>query len=180
MADGLRRLLVIGGPGAGKSTLAVRLGAALGLPVVHLDAHFWRPGWQETPRAEWAARVAELAAGERWVMEGHYGGTLAIRARAADLVVVLAPPRTTCVLRLVRRGLGDRGRERHDLAPGCREQVPDWTFLREAWAFGATKLPGALNTLTSPAAQRADGTPPPVVILRTAAEVERFVADVRG
>jgi adenylate kinase family enzyme len=171
---------VIGGPGAGKSTLAVRLGAALGLPVVHLDAHFWRPGWQETPRAEWAARVAELAAAERWVMEGHYGSTLAIRARAADLVVVLAPPRTTCLLRLIRRGLRDRGRERHDLAPGCREQVPDWTFLREAWAFAATRLPAALNTLASPAAQRADGTPPPVAILRTAAEVERFVADVRG
>lgn len=65
MADRLRRLLVIGGPGSGKSTLAVRLGAALGLPVVHLDAHFWRPGWQESPRAEWADRVAELAAGER-------------------------------------------------------------------------------------------------------------------
>ena len=88
----MERVLVIGGPGAGKSTLAARLGATLGLPVVHLDAHFWRPGWREAPRDEWAARVAELAAAGRWVMDGHYRGTLALRARAADAVVVLAPP----------------------------------------------------------------------------------------
>jgi adenylate kinase family enzyme len=81
----VERVLVIGGPGAGKSTLAARLGAALGLPVVHLDAHFWRPGWQESPRPEWAARVAELAAAERWVMDGHYAGTLAVRARLVVL-----------------------------------------------------------------------------------------------
>jgi hypothetical protein len=113
-------------------------------------------------------------------MEGHYAGTLAVRARAADMIVVLTPPRLTCVLRLIWRGLRDRGRGRYDLAPGCREQVPDWAFLREAWAFEATELPAALHTLTSPAAVRADGTWPPVAILRTAAEIERFVRDVRA
>jgi adenylate kinase family enzyme len=173
----VERVLVIGGPGAGKSTLAARLGAALGLPVVHLDAHFWRPGWQESPRPEWAARVAELAAAERWVMDGHYAGTLAVRARAADVVVALAPPRLTCVARLVRRGLRDRGRRRADLAPGCPEQLPPWSFLREAWAFGERELPAALAVLASPAAARADGTRARLVVLRSAGDAERFVAD---
>ena len=127
--------------GAGKTTLSTRLGKVFGLPVIHLDAHFWRAGWRETPRPEWAARVTTLASAERWVMDGHYAGTLALRARAVDAVVVLAPPRLTCVARLIRRGLRDRGRWRVDLAPGCAEQVPAWELLCEARAFAATELP---------------------------------------
>lgn len=176
----MQRVLVIGGPGAGKSTFAMRLGAALGLPVVHLDAHFWRPGWQEPPRAEWAARVAELAAEKRWVMDGHYRGTLALRARAADMVIVLAPPPLTCVARLIRRGVRNRGRGREDLAPGCPEQVPDWRFLREAWTFAARKLPLALNILAGPEAARPDGTRPRLAVLRSAKEAERFLAQSRA
>ncbi|MEP6620915.1 MAG: topology modulation protein [bacterium] len=173
----MKRVLVIGGPGAGKTTLSTRLGKVLGLPVVHLDAHFWRSGWRETPRPEWADRVAVLASAERWVMDGHYAGTLALRARAADAVVVLAPPRLTCAARLVRRGLRDRGRQRVDLAPGCAEQVPPWAFLREAWSFAATEVPVALAVMAGPEAARPDGTRARVVVLRSVTEAKRFVAD---
>ena len=48
---GMRRALVIGSGGAGKSTLARELGARAGLPVVHLDRLYWRPGWTKTPMA---------------------------------------------------------------------------------------------------------------------------------
>ena len=136
----MQRVLVLGGPGSGKTTFAVRLARALEPPVVHLDAHFWQAGWRESPRPEWAARVAALAVADRWVMDGHYVGTLALRARRADAILVLAPPRLTRVVRLVRRGLRDRRRARPDLAPGCAEQVPSWRFLREARTFGAVAL----------------------------------------
>ena len=174
----MERVLVIGDPGSGKSTFAARLGNALGLPVVHLDAHFWRPGWEAPPRAEWTAQVAGLLHGT-WVMDGHYRGTLALRARAADMVVILTPPRLTCMLRLIRRGLRDRGRGRVDLAAGCPEQLPDWSFLREAWGFAQRELPAALTMLNSPETVRPDGTRTRVVVLRSTHEVERFVADMR-
>jgi adenylate kinase family enzyme len=176
----MQRVLVVGGPGAGKTTFAARLGAVLALPVVHLDAHFWRAGWRETPRPEWAARVVELAAAERWVMDGHYHGTLALRARRADAIVVLAPPRLTCVARLVRRGLRDRGRVRTDLAPGCAEQVPSWRFLREAWTFAASELPKARAVLASSEAMRPDGTWARVEVLRSTAQVQRFLGGARA
>lgn len=47
-----QRIAIIGSGGAGKSTLARALGGGLGLPVYHLDASFWRPGWTEPPRDE--------------------------------------------------------------------------------------------------------------------------------
>ena len=45
--------LVVGPGGAGKSTFARRLGERTGLPVIHLDEHYWRPGWEPTPDDEW-------------------------------------------------------------------------------------------------------------------------------
>ncbi len=48
----MKRLAIVGCAGAGKSTLARLLGQILGLPVFHLDALFWRPGWVETPLDE--------------------------------------------------------------------------------------------------------------------------------
>lgn len=56
----MRRVLIIGSSGAGKSTLARELEPILGLPVIHLDAVFWQPGWREMPKDAWKARVAEL------------------------------------------------------------------------------------------------------------------------
>ena len=172
----MRRFLILGGPGAGKTTLAVRLATRLGLPVIHLDAHFWRAGWRESPRVEWTTQMTALVAMERWVMDGHYARTLALSARAADVIVMLAPSAHTSVLRLLRRGLRDRGRQRADLAPGCAEQFPTLSFLREAWMFNSTKVPAALAVVASPEAARGDGTRARVVILRSAVEVDRFVA----
>jgi adenylate kinase family enzyme len=64
----MRRVVVIGSAGAGKSTFAARLGRATGPPVIHLDALYWKPGWVPTPRAEWDAKLAPLAAGPAWIM----------------------------------------------------------------------------------------------------------------
>ena len=48
----MKRIAIIGPGGAGKSTLAHQIGAKLGLPVIHLDAHYWHEGWVETPKEE--------------------------------------------------------------------------------------------------------------------------------
>ncbi len=79
----MKRIAIIGPGGAGKSTLARQIGAKTGLPVIHLDAHYWHEGWVETPKEEWAQAVRELAEGEAWVMDGNYGGTMEIRLPAA-------------------------------------------------------------------------------------------------
>ena len=52
------RILVLGPSGAGKTELALRLGELLGLPLVHLDAHRWRPGWVALPDRDWRPVVS--------------------------------------------------------------------------------------------------------------------------
>jgi adenylate kinase family enzyme len=124
----MERVLVIGSPGAGKSTLAAEIARLSGLPLVHLDKEYWRAGWIEPDRREWAAHVQSIAARERWVMDGNYGGTLVPRLARADTVVWLDFPVWLCLWRIVRRALRYRGRVRPDMAEGCPEQM-GWEFF---------------------------------------------------
>ena len=139
----MRKVLVIGSGGSGKSTFARRLGARTGLPVIHLDSIFWRAGWRETPREEWAARVDELLKRDAWVMDGNYGGTLERRLAACDTVVFLDLPRALCLWRIVARSVRYRGRSRPDMAEGCDERLT-WEFMRWVWGYPRTRRPAVL------------------------------------
>lgn len=116
----MKRVLVIGCGGAGKSTFARQLGARLQLPVIHLDAHYWRPGWVEPSKSEWATTVDGLLAGEAWVMDGNYGGTLPTRLAVCDCVVFIDLPRWLCIWRVLRRALRYRGETRRTWAAVAR------------------------------------------------------------
>ena len=67
-----RRVIVTGMAGAGKSTFARQLSAKTGLPAIHLDVHFWKPGWVEPSDTEWRAVQSTLLAGEAWIADGNY------------------------------------------------------------------------------------------------------------
>ncbi len=124
-----RRICIVGHSGAGKSTLARQLGPLLGLPVTHLDAIFWRPGWVEIDRTVFAARVAEVVAQDRWIIDGGYGSTLPPRLARADLVIWLDYPTPLLAWRVFRRWRTLRGRTRLDMGAGCPERLT-WEFTR--------------------------------------------------
>jgi adenylate kinase family enzyme len=136
----MRRVLVLGGSGAGKSTFARRLAAILQLPVVHLDRHFWRPGWKMPDMQEWRATVAELAAGAEWIMDGNYSNTYDLRMPRADTIIWLDFPRAICMRRVLARTLKGYGRTRPDLPDECPERF-DFGFLRFVWNFNAEHRP---------------------------------------
>ena len=168
----MQRVLVIGSPGAGKSTFARQLEARSGLPLIHLDREYWRPGWVETPRDEWRVRVEQLVAGPRWIIDGNYGGSLATRLSRADMVVLLDLPWWTCVARLVRRSLRNRGRRRPDMAEGCVERL-DAEYLRFLW-YAAT-FPIGPGKRAERLLQDFPGT---VIRLRSNGSARRFLASL--
>lgn len=135
-AGGVERVAVVGPGGAGRSTFAAALGEATGLPVVHLDRHFWQPGWVETPRDEWQERQRELCAGERWIADGNYGGTFDERFARVDTVVVVARNRVACVASALWRTTRNYGKAIQ--ADGCPERFElafywwIWKYRRES------------------------------------------------
>jgi len=130
----MQRVMIIGGPGSGKSTFARRLHSLTKLPLFHLDQLYWRPGWQLTPKDEWERLMAELAARDEWIMDGGYGNTFYIRMPKADTIVWLDLPRHVAFPRVLKRLAVGYGRVREDLAPDCPERV-DCAFLKWAWTF---------------------------------------------
>jgi adenylate kinase family enzyme len=164
-----QRIMIIGCGGAGKSTLARRLGERLGLPVVHLDAHYWHAGWVETPKEAWRETVARLVAGERWIMDGNFGGTIELRMAAADTIIFLDFPRTLCLWRVVWRWLTHRGRTRPDMTPGCPERL-DGPFLLWIWRdFPRRNRPNILRLLEEYGARKQ------VMVLRLPRDVQRLL-----
>lgn len=134
-----RRVVILGCAGSGKSTLARAIGARLSLPVIHLDALFWEPGWVECETAEFQRRVAAAHAGDAWVSDGNYSTkTWPIRVPRADLVLRLHQPRWRCLARALTRALANWGRTRADIGAGCPEKI-DWPFLVFIWNWKKTE-----------------------------------------
>lgn len=173
----MKRIAIIGSSGSGKSTLARQLGAELHLPVIHLDKHYWHPGWIGTPEAEWTARVEEMVQGERWIIDGNYRSTLNMRLQAADTVIFLDMPRWLCAIRAVKRRLQYMNRPRPDMAEGCRERLLDPNlprFLHWVWDYPNRARPDVTQRLH-------DLDPDKRIIwLKTPAHVRRFLLDPHG
>ena len=110
----MQRILVMGSSGSGKSTFAQRLSAMTGIPMVSLDALFWKPGWVPSEAAEFEARVTEAARLPRWIMDGNYtsSGAGDLRRRLADAIIWFDLPRRTCMTGILTQ-------DRHELWPGA-------------------------------------------------------------
>ncbi len=164
------RILVVGPSGSGKTQLALRLGELLGLPLVHLDAHRWRPGWVALSDRDWRPVVAELTRAPAWIMDGTYESTLDLRIPAADAVIVVEVRRLYCLLGLFRRRFLDGRRLRPDAPTGQRI---DRAFLRYLWRYPVATRPLLLAQL------REHGDGKTVIVLHGRGQVRRLVQDVR-
>lgn len=163
---------MIGCGGAGKSTFARRLGQLLDIEVVHLDSLYWKSGWVETPKPEWAETVAELVRSDAWIMDGNYAGTFDIRVKACDTVIFLDVPRLVCLWRVVKRLFIYRHRTRPDMAAGCNEKI-DLEFILWVWNYPKTHRPKVLELMRENAGSKQ------MIRLRSPAGVERFLAALR-
>jgi adenylate kinase family enzyme len=166
----MQHVLVIGSGGSGKTTVARKLADILRLPLIHLDSHYWRPGWQAMPAEEWQNVVAKLVAQPRWVMDGNYGGTLETRLEACDAVIFLDLPRLVCLWRILKRRFRYRGRTRPEIAPGCPETL-NWEFIEWVWTYPKRRRAGILERLRNLTGRR-------VVVLSSQREVDQFLREL--
>lgn len=124
-----RRIIVTGLAGSGKSTLSLALGEKTGVPVIHLDLHFWKPGWVAPSEAEWREKQRDVLAGDAWIADGNYHETLDLRLERADTVVFLDMPWWRCSGRALLRGFKMPG----ELPEGCH--YSRWLRWRDEWGL---------------------------------------------
>jgi adenylate kinase family enzyme len=135
----MRRIVVVGCSGAGKTELARELARRLTIPHVELDAFFNLSGWREAPRRDMRAQIDAETAAPRWVVDGNYLWLQDLTWGRADTVVVLDLPRRTVMRQIVVRTLR-RVTSRTPLWNGNRETVADLmsldpkrSIIRWAW-----------------------------------------------
>lgn len=161
MAEPARRIVLLGCAGAGKTTLARRLGKTLGAPVICLDA-IWQPGWGPSEVAQFREILAPAHTADAWISDGNFAlATFDIRLPRANLVVWLDRPRLWCAWRAIKRVF----------QPGEAHRPSGLVkALRFIWGFNR------INRPRIEAARLEHGPEVPVIRLRNDREIATFVA----
>jgi adenylate kinase family enzyme len=164
------RILVAGTSGAGKTTLASRIGRALQITHTEIDALFHGPDW--VPRATFVADVERLTAEPEWVTEWQYGVVRGLLADRADLLVWIDLPRRTVMRQVIARTL--RRRWHRAVLWNGNVEPPLHTVFTDPehivrWAWDTYPL-------TAPRIEELQRRRPdlPIVRLRNRSEVERW------
>lgn len=135
----MKKIVIVGSPGAGKSTLAQALARILDIQVFHLDRHFWYPkrkhvwqfSWKEYSRDDRKKIEQQLIQeNEQWIIEGTYLSSSDSRLEAADTIIFLDMPRFLCLLQAMKRYIKYRSYVRPDIPEGCTEQLSIFYILK--------------------------------------------------
>lgn len=167
----MNRITILGCGGSGKTVLANRLGAALDIPVTHLDAIYYDAHWNPLPQDTFAAIQRDLVSAPRWVIDGNYASTLPIRLAAADTVIFLDLPAMTCLKGILQRRLHYRGAQ--NTTDGVYDRI-NWPFLRYVCTY-RRKMAPRVRSLIATHASRAD-----VRTVRSRKAASRLLAEMTG
>ncbi len=142
----IKRIIVIGSGGAGKTTLSLKLGEIAHLPVVHLDKLFWNGHWTHVEADEFDAALNAELAKEKWIIDGNFERTLETRLAHCDLAVYLDYSPLLCVLGVLKRVRKHYGTTRPDMGGDCPERY-DLSFLKWVYTFRRKNRDKYLKTL---------------------------------
>lgn len=160
-----QRIMVIGSPGAGKSTFSRSLRDITGLPLYHLDMIWHKPDKTNISKEEFDVRLAEIVAKDEWIIDGNYQRTLAVRLKRCDTVFLLDYPLDICL-----EGAEARvGTVREDL-PWTETEL-DEDFRQFIVDFPKSKLPEIYGMLEKAADKQ-------IVILKSREEAENALKEI--
>ena len=117
------RILVLGAPGSGKSTLTSKLSMILKIEAIHLDKYYWKPNWVESGSQEWNMILNKLLLKDSWIMDGNYIKSLSDRIKYANHIIYLEIPLYKSLLRIVSRMIKYRNTSRPDMGIECKERL---------------------------------------------------------
>lgn len=175
----LRRIVVLGTTGSGKTTLARQLSEHLGLPHVELDALNWGPNWRQRPPEEFLALVAQATCGDGWVVCGNYSRTRSSLWPWADTAVWLDYPLPVIMWRLWWRTL-KRFATREELWNGNKERLWEHFFTRRSLFLWALQSYGRRRREYPALFNGPQYAHMEVIHLRSPSQTEKWLGEVVG
>lgn len=163
----MKRVIVIGCPGSGKSTFARALHAATGLPLVYLDRLYWNADRTTVSREVFRERLEEAIAGDEWIIDGNYSSTMELRLAACDTVFFLDVSPEVCMEGILSR----RGTVRPDMPWVEDPDDVDEEFIEFVRNFERDSRP-ALMTLLEKYAHKS------IVTLSSRKEAEEYLKTI--
>lgn len=173
----MKRVIILGCPGSGKTHFSIQLARLTHLPLTHLDK-YWHDvsRWSDDikhKREKWNDFTQKLINKPVWIIDGNYESSLDMRIQAADTIIFFDYSRRVVFWRLFRRWHMYQNRKAHrrDMPDDWRETL-SWSFLKYVWNF-----PGKESASTKKAIQEVEKAKC-VVIFSSPAQAERFLREV--
>ena len=163
----MKRIMIIGCPGSGKSTLSKQLAVKLKLPLVHLDQIYWKSNWQPISNEIFDELLLREVEKDEWIIDGNYSRTISMRLEKCDTIIYLDYHRMTCLLGVLKRVIKGYGKTREDMGENCPERL-DWSFLKYVWTFNQSRREEYLKLLSYQKDKR-------VIILRYRSDGAKFI-----
>ena len=138
--NNMKKIVIVGCAGCGKSTLAKLLGSNLNLPVFHLDTIYWKANWQQEDEKIFLEKQLKMLERDSWIIDGNYRDTLDLRLKDCDTIIFLDYPRRTAIYGIYKRYFQYRNKERDTIAKGCPEKI-DRSFFKWVWNFRKNARP---------------------------------------
>ena len=161
----MKKVIVIGCPGSGKTTFSQRLSEETGLPLFHLDAIWHKPDKTHITREEFDARLPEIFALDSWIIDGNYQRTIERRLVACDTVILFDFPLETCIEGAISR----LGKKRYDMPWTDTELDP--RFEAEICNFKDKNLPDIYALIDKYKDEKT------VVIFKSRGEANEFLSE---
>lgn len=171
----MKRVIVIGGNGSGKTTMSRSLSEITGLPLTHLDSLYWTDGWVPRAREEFDALLASELEKDEWILDGNMRRTLPLRLQYCDTVVYLDFSGMRCFFGTLTRVIRNRGRVRPDMGGDCREKldIRTWGFIFSTLKFNKVNRKNMYERI----AEHPEVT---LIVLKNRRQVNKFLQNLAG